>query len=179
METFNLSLKESAQAYQHTGGDGADATTNAAGYAVGATTITLAAVGTGGVLVGDFVSFAGSTNKYMIVGADADVSDGGTITLALPGLVAAIPTSATAVTVVGDYSANVGFVQSAIHFATRAPAKPKEGDARVDEQMLIDPRSGVAFEVSLWAGERMMKYEVAAAWGQKAVKREHIVTLLG
>ena len=179
METFNLSLKESAQAVQHTAGDAASATTNAAGYAKGATEITLASTGTGGVLVGDFVSFAGSTNQYMVVAGDADVSGGGTITIAAPGLVAPIPAAATAVTVAGDYSANVGFVQSAIHFATRAPAKPKEGDARVDEMVLIDPRSGIAFEVSLWAGERMMKYEVAAAWGQKAVKPEHIVTLLG
>ena len=179
METLNLSLKESAQAVQHTAGDAASATTNAAGYAVGATEITLASAGTGGVLVGDFVSFAGSTNQYMVVAGDADVSGGGTITIAAPGLVAPIPAAATAVTVAVDYSANVGFAQSAIHFATRAPAKPKEGDARVDEMILVDPRSGIAFEVSLWAGERMMKYEVAAAWGQKAVKREHIVTLLG
>lgn len=179
MDTFNLSLKESAQAAEHIGGDAAGATTDATGYAVGATAITLASAGTGGVLPGDFVSFAGSDNQYLVVAGDADVSGGGTITIAAPGLVQPIAASATAVTVAGDYSANVGFAMSAIHLATRAPAKPREGDARVDEMMLVDPRSGIAFEVSLWAGERKMKYEVAAAWGQKAVKREHIATLLG
>lgn len=179
LNVFNMSLKESAQAVQHVAGDAASATTDNAGYAVGATEITLASTGTGGVLVGDVISFAGSTNKYLVVAGDADVSGGGTIEIAAPGLVAAIPTTATAVTLADDYSANVGFAQSAIHFATRAPAKPKEGDARVDELMLVDKRSGIAFEVSVWAGERMMKYEVAAAWGQKAVKAEHIALLLG
>ena len=179
MQTFGMSLKESAQAAQHTAGTAAGATTDATGYAVGATVITLASAGTGAVLPGDVISFAGSDNKYLVVAGDAAVAGGGTITISAPGLVRAIPAAATAVTLADDYSANVAFSMDAIHFATRAPAKTREGDARVDEMMMVDPRSGIAFEVSLWAGERMMKYEVAAAWGQKAVKREHIALLLG
>jgi hypothetical protein len=77
------------------------ATTNTAGYTIGATTITLASAGTGAIYVGDYVTFAGDTNKYKVATGDADVSGGGTIVLASPGLLKAIPTSATAITVLG------------------------------------------------------------------------------
>ena len=47
-----------------TKGTGASATTDNAGYAVGATVITLASAGTGTILAGDVVQFAGDTRWY-------------------------------------------------------------------------------------------------------------------
>ena len=73
-----------AQIYNPTSGTASGATTNNAGYAVGATTITLASAGTGTILAGDVITFAGDTNQYNVVSGDADVSNGGTITLAAP-----------------------------------------------------------------------------------------------
>lgn len=179
LNLMGFSFKESAGIATHTAGSAASATTNAAGYAAGATVITLASAGTGAVLPGDFVSFAGDSNRYMVVAGDADVSGGGTITLALPGLRRAIPAAATAVTVTASSVRNVGFSPDALRLAARAPALPQEGDARLDSMMITDPRSGMTFEFSIWPGYRMVRLEVAAAWGVKAVKKEHIAILLG
>jgi hypothetical protein len=181
LDLHGFSIKESAQAVNHVKGTGAASTTNAAGYAAGATVITLAAAGTGTFVPGDVVSFAGDTNKYVVVpnGGDADVSNGGTITIAAPGLRVAIPAAATAITIAASYAANVGFSADALHVAMRPPASPEEGDLALDRMLITDPRSGVTFEVSIWPGYRKVRAEVALAWGVKAVKREHIALLLG
>lgn len=179
VDLSGISFKESAQAAFHTAGTAASATTNNAGYAVGATTITLASAGTGTFLAGDFVTFAGDTNIYQIAAGDADVSGGGTIVLAAPGLRRAIPASTTAITRIASYTANVAFSQNAIVLATRAPELPQEGDLALDRMMITDPRSGLAFEVSLYPGYRKIMAEVALAWGFKITKREHIAMLLG
>lgn len=174
-------MAESGQIKTHTAGTAAGADTNAAGYAVGATVITLDASapdGTGTFVAGDVVTFAGDANKYVLTAGDTDVSDGGTITLAEPGLRVAIPAAETAITRVASYSANVAFARSAIHLALRPPALPQEGDMAVDRMMLVDPRSGMPFEVSVYAGYRKMRYEVAAAWGVKVVKPEHVALLI-
>lgn len=82
-----------------TKGTASGATTDATGYAIGTTTITLASAGTGTIIVGDRVTFAGDTVKYVVMSGDSDVSNGGTITIASPGLLTAIPSSTTAITV--------------------------------------------------------------------------------
>jgi len=179
LDIHGMALRESAQIVTSTAGTGASATTNTAGYAIGATTITLASAGTGTIIAGDVITFAGDTNKYGIVTGDTDVSNGGTVVLAAPGLRKAIPTSATAITVVAAAARNMGFARSAIALATRAPALPAEGDSAADRFMLTDPNSGLSFEVSMYKQYRQVQYEVALAWGVKAVKPEHIGILLG
>lgn len=174
-----LSIKESAQVVRHVAGTAASATTNATGYAVGATEITLASAGTGTILAGDSITFAGDANKYQVVAGDADTSGGGTITIAKPGLRIAIPAAATAITMVGTHTANIGFSRNALHLVARAPALPQGGDAAIDRMLITDKRSGMVFEVALYAGYRKIRAEVTCAWGVKAVKREHIAMLLG
>lgn len=179
LDIFGFSVKETAQSVSHVKGTAATATTNGTAYAKGATTITLAAAGTGNIKVGDTVQFAGDTNRYVVVAGDSDVANGGTIQIALPGLRVPIPAAATSVTVGGSYEANVAFSQDALHVAMRAPAIPREGDAAADRMMLTDPRSGVSFEFAIYLGYKKVRYEVGIAWGWKAVKREHIALLLG
>lgn len=169
-----LQLRESAAIRTPAVGTGASYTTNTAGYAVGATAITLI-TGTGTILAGDVITFAGDTNKYVVAAA----LSGGVVTLAAPGLRKAIPASATAVTVVGAAARNMAFARSAIALATRAPALPVEGDLAVDREVITDPRSGLSFEVSKYMQYRQVQYEVALAWGVKAVKPEHMALLLG
>lgn len=169
-----LDLRESAAIVTNTAGTGASYTTNTAGYAVGATAITLI-TGTGTILAGDVLTVAGDTNKYVV----ATALTGGVVTLAAPGLRKAIAASATAVTVVAAAARNMAFSRSAIALATRAPALPEEGDLALDRQIVTDPRSGLSFEISMYAQYRQMQYEVALAWGVKAVKAEHIAILLG
>jgi hypothetical protein len=179
LDVHGFAIRESAQVRTSTAGTGASATTNAAGYAIGATTITLASAGTGTLVAGDVITFAGDTNKYVIVSGDADVSNGGTFVLAAPGLRKAIAASATAITVVAAAARNMAFARSAIAVATRAPALPKQGDSAADRQVVSDPLSGLSFEISLYPQYRQMQYEVALAWGVAAVKPEHIAVLLG
>lgn len=182
-ELLNLagfSIKESGQSASHTKGTAAaTATTNAAGYAVGTTVITLASAGTGTIVAGDVITFAGDTNKYVVISGDADVSGGGTITIGKPGLRVAIAAAATVITVGNNYAASVGFVRSAIHLATRAPAIPAGGDAADDVYMLTDVRSGLTFEVRTYGGYRKRRFEVGMAWGVKVVKEAHVALLLG
>ncbi|MBM7065931.1 P22 coat - protein 5 family protein, partial [Neisseria elongata] len=61
-----LSLKESAGVRSPVVGTMAGSTTNTTGYAVGARVITLAAAGTGSILAGDVITFAGDANKYVV-----------------------------------------------------------------------------------------------------------------
>lgn len=179
LSTSGVDIRESGQIYTHTAGTGASATTNNAGYAVGDTVITLASAGTGTILAGDVITFAGDTEKYVVASGDADVSNGGTITLAAPGLRKAIAASATNITVVATSARNMLFNRSAIVLATRMPERPQEGDMALDVGMITDPRSGLSFEVAIYGGYRKVRYEIALAWGVKNIKPEHTALLLG
>ena len=179
LDLNRFSIKESAAILTKVAGTGASATTNNAGYAIGATVLTLASAGTGTLLAGDYVTFAGDTNIYLITSGDADVSGGGTITIAEPGLRVAMSAATKAITVIAASTRNIGFTRSALHLVARAPALPNEGDLAIDRMMLTDPRSGIAYEVSLYPGYRKIRAEVAMAWGVKAVAPRHIAALLG
>lgn len=179
LDVHGFAIRESAQIKSHTAGTGALATTDATGYAVGAKEITLASAGTGTVLVGDAISFAGDPNKYIVVAGDTDVSNGGKVTIAAPGLRKAIPAAATAITVTAGSVRNMVFPRSAIALATRAPALPQQGDSAVDRTIITDPVSGLSFEVSVYAQYRQVQYEIALAWGCAALKPEHLAIVLG
>jgi hypothetical protein len=179
LDVHGVPLRESAQVRTFVKGTAAGATTNTAGYAVGATAITLASAGTGAVKNGDIVTFAGDANMYVVAVGDTDVSNGGTITLSAPGLRQAIPASATAITVANNSARNMLFSQSAIGLAVRAPARPSEGDLAVDVTLITDPRSGITFEVSQYNQYRQVQFEVAIAWGVANFKPEHTALILG
>jgi hypothetical protein len=180
LDVFGMPIRQSAKINQAvTAGTGASATTNNAGYAVGATTITLASAGTGTIIAGDLITITGDTEKYMVTTGDTDVSNGGTVVIAAPGLRKAIPASATAITVSAASTRNMAFARSALVLATRAPARPEEGDMASDVMMITDPRSGISLEFSIYPGYRKVRYEVGLAWGVKNVKPEHTALLLG
>jgi len=177
LEGFDMHT--SGQVKTFTKGTNSGATTNATGYAIGAVTITLASAGTGTILAGDVITFAGDTNKYVVLTGDTDVSNGGTIVLAEPGLRQAIPAGATAITTAANSSRNMAFSRSAIALATRLPALPDGGDSADDRTTITDPVSGLSFEISLYRLYRRIKYEVAIAWGVKMVAPRHTAILLG
>jgi hypothetical protein len=179
LDLAGMPLRESGQIQQGvTAGTGASATTDNAGYAIGATTITLASAGTGTIIAGDLVSFAGDPDKYMVATGDADVSGGGTIVLAI-GLKQAIPAAATAITVSAASTRSMCFARSALVLATRAPSMPEEGDQAEDAMIITDPRSGLSLEFAMYKGYKQVRYEVGVAWGVKNIKPEHSVLLLG
>jgi hypothetical protein len=176
-----LNIKESAQISAIGAGTAAGSTTTAAGFAKGTTAIAIAAAGSGTIPAGTSIKFAGDNNTYTIApgGGLASAAAGGTITLNAPGLRVAIPNAATAITVVAAHVANTAFSPNALRLVARAPALPNEGDLAIDRMNITDPRSGMVFEVAIYAGYRKIRAEVAQAWGVKAIKSEHISGLLG
>lgn len=168
-------IRESAGIKRPAIGTGTLYTSDTTGYAIGSTAITTL-TGSGTVLAGDVVTFAGDTNKYVVaVGLAAP----GVLTLAAPGLRVALPTSATAMSVVAISSRNVVFSRNALVLAARLPALPDGGDLAIDRATVVDPNSGFAFEIAMYAQYRQMQYEISAAWGVKNVKPEHSAILLG
>lgn len=187
-----MALRESAGFADHTTGTAVGATTSNAGFAVGTTSIALASAGSGTILAGDVITFAGDANKYVVVTGDADVSGGGTIVIQEPGLRVAIGASTTAITVerytapspdVNLWSpAGVAFYRNAIQLVTRQPemapdSAPGKGPL-IDVMTLTDARSNITFEVSVWGGYRKTRYEVALAWGVGVTQPRHTALLL-
>ena len=181
LDIHGFAYRESGQAAAHTAGSVTANITVTALEAVGETTIGVTTDGTGAaaLVAGDTVEFAGDDNIY-VVAADVTIgsSTTGVITIAEPGLVEAAAAT-TVVTANASYEANCAFSRSAIQLAVRAPAKPKEGDLALDSFMLQDPRSGLVFEMSVYGGYRKVRYEIAAAWGQKNIKPAHTALLFG
>ncbi len=129
--------------------------------------------GTGAILAGQVVTFAGDDNKYMVAAATAT-----TITLAAPGLRQDLEDDAK-ITVVGGFTANMAFDRNAFLLAARTPAMPEGGDTADDVMNVTDPVSGITFQVALYRQYRQVRYEVGLAWGVASIKAAHAVTLLG
>lgn len=175
LDLHGFSIHESAGVRAAAIGTGTSYTSNTAGYAVGATSITLI-TGSGTVLAGDTVTFAGDSNKYVV---KTGVTAPGVLVLNEPGLQVALAASAVAMTVGAIATTNVAFSRSSLILATRAPALPDGGDLAVDRVMITDPRSGISFEVAMYPQYRQMQYEISAAWGVKGIKAQHSAILLG
>ena len=182
LDLAGMPLRESAQIASHTSGTYAGATlTNNAGYAIGVTTINTKAGGTGNLVVGDMVKFAGDDNVYHVASvtqAGANPAGGDSFTIK-NGLVKAIPAADTAITMLASGSRNMAFNRSALVLASRAPARPSEGDMAEDVILITDPRSGLTMEFAMYKGYRKVRYEVGLSWGVKNIKPEHTALLLG
>lgn len=168
-------LRESAQILPTTKGTGSAYVTNGA-VAAGATVIPLQ-TGTGTVVPGDVVTFAGDPNEY-VVASGGGIAAPGSITINKPGLLTALAGN-TAMTIGGNYTPNLAYHRNAIALVTRAPALPVEGDMAVDRETIIDPRSGLAFDVSMYKQYRQVYYEIAIAYGAGVIKPEHVTTVMG
>ena len=182
LSTAGVDIRESAQVVTQTAGAMASATSTSAAFTVGQTVIPLATAGTGVVAAGDVITFANDTNKYLVASvsfAGANPASGDSITIAAPGLRVAQSAATRAITVVATSARNMLFNRSAIVLATRMPERPQEGDMAIDVGAITDPRSGLTFEVAIYAGYRKVRYEVGLAWGYKNIKPEHTAILLG
>lgn len=171
---YGFDLRESAGISSATAGTGASYTTTSAGFAVGTTSIPLI-TGTGTVLAGDIVTFVGDTNKYVVT---TGVSAPGTIEIAAPGLKVAMSAATKAMTIFGTSARNIALSRNAITLATRLP-KFQAGDQAADRYVMTDPNTGISFEITMWPGQRMVKYEVAIAYGMSVIKPEHLAVIIG
>lgn len=179
LDIDGFAIGESAGVQSPTKGTGTSYTTDTAGYAVGDTDITLI-TGTGTVVAGDIVTFAGDTTKYVIA---VGIAAPGTISIAAPGLRFSIITSAIAMTIGTAGVHNAGYSRSALYLLNRLPALPEINgivrDAALDRTEFVDPFSGIPFDIAVYAGDNMMQITVGTAWGVKNIKPEHTCLLLG
>ncbi|NBB11815.1 P22 phage major capsid protein family protein [Pseudomonas sp. SLFW] len=154
------------------------------GYLVNSTSLVIGSVsipvdtGNGTILPGDAITFAGDPNVYMVNAYSA-----GVITIGGPGLLTAVADN-TAITTGNSYAPNVAFAKSALVLAARAPAMPvgldgRPIDAADDMMMITDPVSGLSFQLTQYRQYRQIYWEIALAWGVKAVKPDHIAILRG
>jgi hypothetical protein len=182
LDLNGFKFRESAQVSTVAAGAMASATTTNAALTVGQTVLPLATVGTGVVAAGDIITLANDTNKYVVASvsfAGANPASGDSITIAAPGLQVAQSAATRAITVVATSARNVGFSRNAIVLATRLPMLPAEGDLAIFREVVVDDRSGLAFEVAAYPGFRMVTYHVSLAWGVTVFKPEHTAVLLG
>ena len=169
-----LNLHESGQIVSHTKGTGTLYVFNGS-HAVGATTV-VAKTGSGTVLYGDVLAFEDdATNKYVV---NTGIATPGSLVIGGPGLKQA-QTDGKTITIGNNYTGNFAFDRNAIHLLTRLPLMPDGGDAADDIVVITDPLSGISFQVAVYRQYRQVVYEVATAWGTKAVKSDFIATLLG
>lgn len=174
LDLQGLGMKESAQIVSHTAGTGASYQVNSSGgLSVGATTIPVD-TGTGTILVGDIVKFSGHSDKYVVV----EELSGGDFKIGGPGLRQSVADD-EALTLESAYAANFALRRTAAELIIRPPAVPQGGDAADDAMTMQDPRTGLTFEIRAYKGYRKSMFEVAAAWGKKTWKPEHVAVLQG
>lgn len=168
-----LNLSQSASHALHTKGTGTGYLANA-DEPVGENGIAVD-TGTGTVLAGDVVTFAGDGNKYVVNTGGTDVT---LVTLNKPGLLVALDED-DAMTIGNSYTPNIAWSRDAIQLATRLPAMPDGGDMADDVMNVYDEVSGITFQIAVYKQYRQVMIEVGLAWGQTVVKPEHVVTLMG
>lgn len=157
----------------HTKGTGANTYVTTSNISVGATTIP-ATSGSGTILAGDIVTFAGDTNKYVVT---SDLA-AGSFTIGGPGLKVA-NTTGTVITVGANYTGDLAFHRSSTVLLARPPIMPPGGDMALDVMDILDPVSGLPFQVALYRQYRQLHIEVSSAWGVKVIKGDYIATNLG
>lgn len=178
LRQFGFQMKESAGLPAHTKGTAASSTTTNAGHALGATTINLASAGTGTIVSGDVITIASENANinYVVKTGDADVSDGGTIVLNKPGLRKAIGTSARAITVGNNYTANLALERAAVVAVMRPPLIPA---SPLIQQRTISDGRGMTYLLVQVVGDGMITWRLHLAWGAAVVNPEYVVTVMG
>lgn len=172
-QVMGFGIHDSAQVKDHTKGTGSGYLINDASPDAGDTSVTVD-TGTGTIVAGDVVTFAGTSHKYIVKTALAS----NVFVLNKPGL-QVNESDNDAITVGANYAANMAFSRNAIHLVTRHPAMPEGGDDADDVMTLTDPVSGLSFQVAVYRQYRRVKYEIGLAWGVKMAKPEHAAILLG
>jgi len=172
LRQFGFQMGESAAISAVTKGTGTLYTSSAAGFAVGTTSIPVI-TGSGTILAGDVITFAGDTNKYVVT---SGVAAPGTITIAAPGLRQALPASATALTIGNNFTPNLAFERSACVGVIRPPLFTPNPTIQT---MPISDQFGMTYMLAEIAQYGQTSWELHCAWGFKGVNQEFAAIVLG
>lgn len=152
----------------HTAGTGTSIQTAAAG-AVGATSIATD-TGTGTLVVGDIVTFAGHAQQYTVTAAVADVSAG---TMAFsPALVSAVADN-EAIAKLASHRVNLAFHPNAFAFVT-VPMETRE-----NMQQVRDEVTSVILRLEQIQEYKQVAYEFDVLYGAALIRPELAVRVLG
>ena len=163
----------------HTAGDASGATTDATGYALGLKTVTLASDGTGAILSGDIITFAGDSQTYAVTSGDADVSGGGTISF-VPGLKVVIAAQVTAITLKATHVSNLVFHRDAFALAMRAPDDAlKEVFNPQNSYTMQDPVTGLVMRLEVIRMYKQTMWELDCLWGAQLIRAEYATRIAG
>jgi len=169
---IGFNIKESAAVTSRAAGTGTSYTTTAAGFAVGTTSIPLI-TGSGTVLAGDVVTFAGDTNKYVVA---TGIAAPGTIVLAAPGLRVAMSAATKAMTIGAAYTGNIAMERSAVVGIMRPPLIPANPTI---SQLPVTDSFGMTYLLCDVVGDGMRTIRLHLASGFKSVNSEFSAIVLG
>lgn len=161
----------------HTAGGGAGyLVNNGAGLAIGATTAAVD-TGTGTLVVGDIVTFAGHTQTYAITAAHA----GGAGTISFTPALRAVVADNAAITKLASGQVNLGFHKNAIAFASRSEMPPSVDRDKWGTLMDDDPEhgTGLALNFEIVRQNKQELWQLSCLWGVKLVRSELAVRLYG
>jgi hypothetical protein len=170
---LKFAVRESANLARPAVGTGTSYTSSAAGFAVGTTSIPVI-TGTGTILAGDVITFAGDTNKYVVA---TGVAAPGTIVLQEPGLRVALAASAVALTIVAISTRNIILPRSAAVLVARPALQP---DGAIAEQMIVtDPLTGLSALLLRSVGDGMTSWYLRIVYDAFVANNYGVNIILG
>lgn len=175
---YGFQVRTSANVARHTSGAATGyLVNNSSNEAAGQTTITLD-TGTDAILAGDVIVNAETgrdATQYMVSTGRTGAGD---IVIAQPGL-ATQWTNNDAITVTASYRANLAFDMNAVHLVTRVPMMPEGGDQANWVETIVDPVSGLAFQIAEYGQYRQRMIEVAIVYDAAVVNTKAVVVIKG
>jgi hypothetical protein len=171
LANFNVGWDQAIGEHAVGTNDGNYLVDNGAGYAIGATAITVD-TGAGTILAGDVVSFAAQTERYVVA------SLVGTTLTIRGGLRLAIANN-DAVVVQAAHRSNIFAHRDAAVLAIRPPAEAPDGDAATQVAIIPDPVTGIALRLAQYKGYHASQYELSIVYGHKVRRSALLGKLIG
>lgn len=173
---FGMKVRESGQVAAVTKGTGTSYTTSASANVVGQTVFTGILTGTGTILPGDVITFAGDANNKYMVQSSVGGSTVTSITIGAPGLKVGF-TGTNAITVGANYTPNVLIHRKGVVAVIRPPIIPQ--NPIIQQIPVTDPVTGMTMLFCRVAGDGMLTYRLHVADGEAAVQSNTQAILLG
>lgn len=178
LANFNVGYDQLAGTTQITVAAGSYLINNGAGYAAGATALTVD-TGSGGFAPGDVITIVGNVipgtatlDQMVVLSATATV-----ITLTR-GLRSAVADNASVVRIATNLN-SVVLHPAAVYYSVRPSAQPPGGDLATVQEIVRDPVTGLAFRLAYYPGYHQGMWEVSAVFGGIARRNEWIRRILG
>lgn len=162
----------------HTAGGSGTPLVNGA-LAAGDTSVAIDGMtGTGGLVVGDIITFAGNTQTYAVTVAGTTSSGAQTVTVS-PAITGTIADNA-AITVKASHVVNLGFHRDAFALAMRPLQGATQGDGYGNQMVsMTDPQTGLSMRLEVSRQHKQVVYSLDALWGVKLIRPELAVRVAG